>query len=134
MDYRRHLHDVVHGCRELATCEAVDAAGGGSLRGVHITLRMRLQCEVWRGGRGLEESFEVLNEVVLSRGANPYLSKIEVRRGGAEALLRQARTGWGGSVWGGGGGGGGHGLKPWSPQVVHQAARGCQRQHLWAFG
>lgn len=26
-----------------------------------------------------EETFEVLNEVVLSRGANPYLSKIEVR-------------------------------------------------------
>jgi len=25
-----------------------------------------------------EETFEVLNEVVLSRGANPYLSKIEV--------------------------------------------------------
>lgn len=24
-----------------------------------------------------EETFEVLNEVVLSRGANPYLSKIE---------------------------------------------------------
>jgi NAD kinase len=25
------------------------------------------------------ERYEVLNEVVLSRGANPYLSKIEVR-------------------------------------------------------
>jgi hypothetical protein len=30
------------------------------------------------GASAADEVFEVLNEVVLSRGANPYLSKIEV--------------------------------------------------------
>ncbi|KAI3434837.1 hypothetical protein D9Q98_002892 [Chlorella vulgaris] len=79
VDYRRHLRNVVQGCRELETCQAEDGEEGAPLRGVHITLRMRLQCEVWRaGGSKPAESFEVLNEVVLSRGANPYLSKIEV--------------------------------------------------------
>ncbi|KAI7846203.1 hypothetical protein COHA_000273 [Chlorella ohadii] len=78
-DYRRHLHNVVHGCRELESCQLISAEDGRSLLGVHITLRMRLQCEVWRDGCvEPEETFEVLNEVVLSRGANPYLSKIEV--------------------------------------------------------
>ena len=47
--------------------------------GFHITLRMRLQCEVYRQGRPLPGALHhVLNEVVLSRGALPYLSKIEV--------------------------------------------------------
>ncbi|KAL4446755.1 hypothetical protein ABPG77_007999 [Micractinium sp. CCAP 211/92] len=78
-EYRRHLHNVVHGCRELASCQLMAAGDEQPLRGVHITLRMRLQCEIWRdGGRQAAECFEVLNEVVLSRGANPYLSKIEV--------------------------------------------------------
>lgn len=49
-EYRRHLHNVVHGCRELASCQLMSAAAGDEqpLRGVHITLRMRLQCEIWR--------------------------------------------------------------------------------------
>lgn len=83
VDYRRHLRNVVHGCRELASCELVSSADGRPLRGVHITLRMRLQCEIWRDGATAPgEAFEVLNEVVLSRGANPYLSKIEVSEAG----------------------------------------------------
>ncbi|KAL4425441.1 hypothetical protein ABPG75_009457 [Micractinium tetrahymenae] len=78
-EYRRHLHNVVYGCRELASCQLMSASEEQPLRGVHITLRMRLQCEIWRDGGGeAAEAFEVLNEVVLSRGANPYLSKIEV--------------------------------------------------------
>ena len=40
---------------------------------------MRLLCEVYRNGRRLAGArHEVLNEVVLARGALPYLSKIEV--------------------------------------------------------
>jgi len=47
-------------------------------QGVHITLRMRLMCEVWRAGRDApEQAYEVMNEVVVDRGANPYLTKIE---------------------------------------------------------
>ena len=48
------------------------------MRGVLITLRMRLYCEIVRRGRTESESaHEVLNEVVVDRGANPYLTKIE---------------------------------------------------------
>lgn len=51
------------------------------MRGVHVTLRMRLECRIVRqGGKGhagLEEVYEVLNEVVVDRGANPFLTKIE---------------------------------------------------------
>ena len=51
------------------------------MRGVHVTLRMRLECRIVRRGgdgrAGLEEVYEVLNEVVVDRGANPFLTKIE---------------------------------------------------------
>ena len=48
------------------------------MRGVHITLRMRLFCEVFRDGKPIPgQQYEVLNEVVVDRGANPYLTKIE---------------------------------------------------------
>jgi NAD+ kinase len=78
-DHRAHLADVINGCEELATCRLTNSLDGSSLQGVHITLRMRLLCEVYRGGRRLEGGrHEVLNEVVLARGALPYLSKIEV--------------------------------------------------------
>ena len=49
------------------------------MMGVYITLRMRLMCQVYRQGRALPGAcHHVLNEVVLSRGSLPYLSKIEV--------------------------------------------------------
>jgi NAD+ kinase len=52
---------------------------GSPLMGVYITLRMRLQCEIHRDGKPLPGTcHHVLNEVVLSRGSFPYLSKIEV--------------------------------------------------------
>lgn len=47
------------------------------MRGVHITLRMRLQCVVMRKGQQLIPPVEVLNEVVVDRGSNPFLTKIE---------------------------------------------------------
>ena len=57
----------------------VSSIDGSPMMGVYITLRMRLRCEVFRQGRALEGAcHHVLNEVVLSRGALPYLSKIEV--------------------------------------------------------
>lgn len=46
--------------------------------GVYITLRMRLRCELFRNGKPIPgKVFEVLNEVVVDRGSNPYLCKIE---------------------------------------------------------
>ncbi len=50
------------------------------MRGVHITLRMRLECRIVRQNQKdntPQELYEVLNEVVVDRGANPYLAKIE---------------------------------------------------------
>ncbi len=50
------------------------------MRGVHITLRMRLECRIVRQNQSdntPQELYEVLNEVVVDRGANPYLAKIE---------------------------------------------------------
>lgn len=39
---------------------------------------MRLCCEIFRNGKAMPgKVFDVLNEVVVDRGSNPYLSKIE---------------------------------------------------------
>jgi NAD+ kinase len=79
VDYRRHIADVVAGCEELASCRLTSSVDGSPLAGVHITLRMRLRCEVLRAGAPVEGGcHEVLNEVVVARGASPYLTNIEV--------------------------------------------------------
>ncbi|KAJ6930678.1 NAD kinase 2 [Populus alba x Populus x berolinensis] len=63
-DYRQDLRQVIHGNK--------------TLDGVYITLRMRLRCEIFRNGKTVPgKVFDVLNEVVVDRGSNPYLSKIE---------------------------------------------------------
>ncbi|XP_030524309.1 NAD kinase 2, chloroplastic isoform X2 [Rhodamnia argentea] len=63
-DYRQDLRQVVH--------------GNNIVDGVYITLRMRLRCEIFRKGKAMPgKVFDVLNEVVVDRGSNPYLSKIE---------------------------------------------------------
>ncbi|CAK9147662.1 unnamed protein product [Ilex paraguariensis] len=63
-DYKQDLRQVIH--------------GNNTLDGVYITLRMRLHCEIFRNGKAMPgKVFDVLNEVVVDRGSNPYLSKIE---------------------------------------------------------
>ncbi|XP_044511158.1 NAD kinase 2, chloroplastic isoform X2 [Mangifera indica] len=63
-DYRQDLRQVIH--------------GNNTLEGVYITLRMRLCCEIFRNGKAMPgKVFDVLNEIVVDRGSNPYLSKIE---------------------------------------------------------
>ncbi|KAK9054249.1 hypothetical protein SSX86_025327 [Deinandra increscens subsp. villosa] len=63
-DYNQDLKRVIH--------------GNNTLEGVYITLRMRLRCEIFRNGKAMPgKVFDVLNEVVVDRGSNPYLSKIE---------------------------------------------------------
>ncbi|KAL5559679.1 hypothetical protein UlMin_035890 [Ulmus minor] len=62
--YRQDLRQVIH--------------GNNTRDGVYITLRMRLRCEIYRKGKAVPgKVFDVLNEVVVDRGSNPYLSKIE---------------------------------------------------------
>ncbi|CAH2033541.1 unnamed protein product [Thlaspi arvense] len=63
-DFRQDLKRVIH--------------GNNTLDGVYITLRMRLRCEIYRNGKAMPgKVFDVLNEIVVDRGSNPYLSKIE---------------------------------------------------------
>eukprot|EP00262_Sarcandra_glabra_P007540 TRINITY_DN20411_c0_g1_i1.p1 TRINITY_DN20411_c0_g1~~TRINITY_DN20411_c0_g1_i1.p1 ORF type:complete len:1049 (+),score=211.20 TRINITY_DN20411_c0_g1_i1:83-3229(+) len=63
-DYRKDLRAVIY--------------GNNTLDGVYITLRMRLRCEIFRNGKAMPgKIFDVLNEIVVDRGSNPYLSKIE---------------------------------------------------------
>ncbi|KAK1299838.1 hypothetical protein QJS10_CPB13g00952 [Acorus calamus] len=63
-EFRQDLRAVIH--------------GNNTLDGVYITLRMRLRCELFRKGKAVPgKVFDVLNEVVVDRGSNPYLSKIE---------------------------------------------------------
>ncbi|WJX33937.1 NAD kinase 2, mitochondrial [Trifolium repens] len=63
-DYKQDLRKVIH--------------GNNKQDGVYITLRMRLRCEIFRKGKAMPgKVFDILNEVVVDRGSNPYLSKIE---------------------------------------------------------
>lgn len=63
-DYRQDMRQLIH--------------GNNTVDGVYITLRMRLRCEIFRNGKAMPgKVFDVLNEVVVDRGSNPYLSKIE---------------------------------------------------------
>ncbi|GLU00963.1 hypothetical protein SLE2022_182950 [Rubroshorea leprosula] len=63
-DYRQDLKQVIH--------------GNNTADAVYITLRMRLRCEIFRNGKAVPgKVFDILNEVVVDRGSNPYLSKIE---------------------------------------------------------
>ncbi|KAF7816813.1 NAD kinase 2, chloroplastic-like [Senna tora] len=63
-EYVQDLRQVIH--------------GNTTRDGVYITLRMRLRCEIFRKGKTMPgKVFDVLNEVVVDRGSNPYLSKIE---------------------------------------------------------
>lgn len=63
-EHRQDLQRVIH--------------GNNTVEGVYITLRMRLRCEIFRNGKAVPgKIFDVLNEVVVDRGSNPYLSKIE---------------------------------------------------------
>ncbi|KAK7351094.1 hypothetical protein VNO77_10274 [Canavalia gladiata] len=63
-DYQQDLRQVIH--------------GNNTRDGVYITLRMRLRCEIFRKGKPVPgKVFDILNEAVVDRGSNPYLSKIE---------------------------------------------------------
>lgn len=76
---REHLDAVINGTDELESCRLTNSVDGSPLIGARITLRMRLLCELFRNGRRVPgEVHEVMNEVVVSRGSAPYLSKIEV--------------------------------------------------------
>ncbi|WIA29375.1 hypothetical protein OEZ86_011879 [Tetradesmus obliquus] len=79
-DFRQELRQVIYGCQKLATCslDSADMGPNGNSLGVMITLRMRLHCAIVRAGQSEpEQVYEVLNEIVLDRGSNSFLTNIE---------------------------------------------------------
>lgn len=68
------LKNVIYGSQDTSPC----AIPGMFSAGVMITLRMRLTCTIYRRDRtDPEYSYECLNEIVVDRGASPYLTNIE---------------------------------------------------------
>ncbi|WIA09297.1 hypothetical protein OEZ85_008704 [Tetradesmus obliquus] len=79
-DFRQELRQVIYGCQKLATCslDSADMGPNGNSLGVMITLRMRLHCAIVRAGQSEpDQVYEVLNEIVLDRGSNSFLTNIE---------------------------------------------------------
>eukprot|EP00195_Chlamydomonas_chlamydogama_P008652 CAMPEP_0202892086 /NCGR_PEP_ID=MMETSP1392-20130828/1922_1 /ASSEMBLY_ACC=CAM_ASM_000868 /TAXON_ID=225041 /ORGANISM="Chlamydomonas chlamydogama, Strain SAG 11-48b" /LENGTH=384 /DNA_ID=CAMNT_0049575965 /DNA_START=530 /DNA_END=1684 /DNA_ORIENTATION=+ len=79
-NYKEDLFNVIYGSQNLDTCTvSMDSMDeGGNTLGVMVTLRMRLTCEIFRRGNPEpEEVHEVMNEVVIDRGSNSFLTNIE---------------------------------------------------------
>lgn len=84
-DYKETMRGIIHGSTQLEACsfqplssmDFFESFDEGP-RGVYVTLRMRLLCTIFRDGHKLPGgSYEVMNEIVVDRGSNPYLTKIE---------------------------------------------------------
>jgi len=79
-DYKTALRQVIYGGTKLDTCnmDSIEDNGNGNRLGVMVTLRMRLECAIVRRGNDRpEQVYEVLNEIVLDRGSNSFLTNIE---------------------------------------------------------
>ncbi|WRX30589.1 NAD kinase - like 2 [Theobroma cacao] len=69
-DYRQDLMQVIH--------------GNSTADGVYITLRMRLQCEIFRNGKAVPgKVFDVLNEVVVDRATPTGSTAYSTAAGGS---------------------------------------------------
>eukprot|EP00878_Enallax_costatus_P040482 GHUV01046757.1.p1 GENE.GHUV01046757.1~~GHUV01046757.1.p1 ORF type:complete len:141 (-),score=26.55 GHUV01046757.1:17-439(-) len=71
---------VIYGYQKLATCsmDNNDLPANSNALGVMITLRMRLSCSIVRAGaQEPDQEYEVLNEIVVDRGSNSFLTNIE---------------------------------------------------------
>ena len=63
-DFREDMRTVIEGDKGMG--------------GVNITLRMRLRCRILRRGKPLPgKTYDVLNEVVVDRGSDAFLAKVE---------------------------------------------------------
>ncbi len=78
--------------------DSMDLGPNSNHLGVMITLRMRLQCSIFRRGQSEpEQVYEVLNEIVVDRGSNSFLTNIEAYIGG-RFITRVQVGGWLGPV------------------------------------
>ncbi|GAX83042.1 hypothetical protein CEUSTIGMA_g10468.t1 [Chlamydomonas eustigma] len=86
--FREDLDSVIFGSQELESCSFMEDFGlvapdrtgdrDSDNLGVMVTLRMRLKCEVYRNGCDIPHlTYDVLNELVIDRGPNAFLTKIE---------------------------------------------------------
>lgn len=92
-----HLLQVIYGYQKLATCsmDATDLPPSSNNLGVMITLRMRLHCSIVRAGaREPDQEYEVLNEIVVDRGSNSFLTNIEAYINGNFITRVQVRQGF----------------------------------------
>jgi hypothetical protein len=88
---------VIYGAQKLDTCsmDSMDLGPNSNKLGVMITLRMRLQCAIVRSGHSQpEQVYEVLNEIVVDRGSNSFLTNIEAYIGGR--FITRVQVGWAG--------------------------------------
>ncbi|KAG2493282.1 hypothetical protein HYH03_008418 [Edaphochlamys debaryana] len=82
-NFRDDLRDVIYGGTKLDSCALLSIDAGsldepGNSLGVMVTLRMRLECEIWRKGAiKAEQCVQVLNEMVIDRGSSAFLTNIE---------------------------------------------------------
>jgi hypothetical protein len=73
--------------------DSMDLGPNSNKLGVMITLRMRLQCAIVRSGQSEpEQLYEVLNEIVVDRGSNSFLTNIEAYIGGR--FITRVQVGW----------------------------------------
>eukprot|EP01026_Neomeris_dumetosa_P029082 TRINITY_DN23575_c0_g2_i9.p1 TRINITY_DN23575_c0_g2~~TRINITY_DN23575_c0_g2_i9.p1 ORF type:complete len:438 (+),score=38.63 TRINITY_DN23575_c0_g2_i9:168-1481(+) len=84
-DFKQDIKDVIYGCEMLRECSFDE----GQQLGIHVALRMRLQCDLYREGKWCS-SYNVLNEVVVDRGSAPFLTNVEVYEQGKYVTNVQA--------------------------------------------
>ena len=76
-DFKKAISGVIYGSPDSAdtsVCKIPNCYSDGIL----VTLRMRLLCEIYRKNEDTPAaSYECLNEIVVDRGASPYLTNIE---------------------------------------------------------
>lgn len=76
--YQKAIRDVIYGTSDDSTNTSLCKIPDCYSEGVLITLRMRLLCEIYRRNQiDPDHSYECLNEVVVDRGASPYLTNLE---------------------------------------------------------
>lgn len=80
--FKKAIASVIYGspdCADTSVCRIPNCYSEGVL----VTLRMRLLCEIYKNNQDTPiQTYECLNEVVVDRGASPYLTNIECYENG----------------------------------------------------
>eukprot|EP00210_Caulerpa_lentillifera_P002614 g2501.t1 len=76
--FQKAISDMIYGTSDDSVDTSLCRIPNCFSNGVLVTLRMRLLCEIYRQGKTEpEHTYECLNEVVVDRGASPYLTNLE---------------------------------------------------------